>query len=107
MNYFGRPGVEFKMVGKKQTLKEEIIISNVCEYYGLTKKELLSRVRLRNYVEARGIIAYILLYKAGLSSVNVGKILNRSHASILHHAKKVHGFMEFDKEYKELVNSFV
>ena len=103
MNYMSRVGIEFKTVGSKSETSISHLIAKVCNHFDITKNELLGRVRERRMVEARGILSYILLNKRHITSVECGRILKRSHASILHHSKKVEGFICFDADYKRVV----
>lgn len=63
---------------------EQEIISDVADLYGITVDNILSRRRIRRYVEARSVVSYILYYVKGMTTIEVGEILNRTHASILY-----------------------
>jgi len=101
MNYWIMPAVNTRRIKKDQ------VISNVCEYFELSKKELLSSYRGKEVTEARSIIAYILHKKFRLSSTKTGKAINRDHSTVLYFCKKIEGFIEVDKKYKKLINNLI
>lgn len=101
MNYWVMPSVNTKRIKKEQ------VISNVCEYFDISKKELLSSYRGKEVTEARSIIAFILHEKLRISSTKTGQAINRDHSTVLYFCKKIKGFIEVDKNYKELINNLI
>jgi chromosomal replication initiator protein len=101
MNYWSRVGIDYS----SKTI--QTVMEMVCNHFEISQQQLKSKCRLRKFVEARSIISYILHRKYKLTSIEVGHKLNRDHATVLHNCLKIEGFMRFDKDYKELVNSFI
>ena len=84
------------------------LISRVCSHFGITEKELKSKSRLAERVEARRIIAYHL-YNSGskLTYNRIGFMLGKkNHSDAIYLVKKAQDFMDIDDKYKELVMSF-
>lgn len=67
---------------------EQDIISDVADIYGITVDNILSRRRIRRYVDARAVVSYILCATQGFSTNEVGRVLNRNHSSIVYFNKK-------------------
>jgi len=94
MNYISYVGIPF-VVSKDQAF------NSVCKVFELTPMELMSKSRIRNIVEARASLCYILHRKQGLTSLAVGEYLKLNHASVLHHCKNVDNWIEIDENFKE------
>lgn len=72
---------------------EQDIISDVADIYGITVDNILSRRRVRRYVDARAVISYILYYIKGLTTTEVGDVLNRTHASVIYFNRKAEDWL--------------
>ena len=101
MNYQSRVGIEYKTKPNKE------LISNVCKHFEISPAQLKGRSRLRKFMEAREILSYLFIKHQKITSIEAGRLLNRSHCNTLHHSNKVMWQIEFNQEYKELVNSFI
>jgi chromosomal replication initiator protein len=101
LNYWVAPCV------KNAKLDKNKIVENVCEHFDITKTQLRSKRRFRPFVEARSIIGYILTNHTNMILRDIGDKVNRDYSSVIHYNKKVGGFMDVDKNYKDLVNSFL
>lgn len=100
MNYFSRPAVDYE----KPPI--ERVVERVCSHYDLPISQVYVHKRNREIIEARSLIMYLLHKHWGISSTKVGAIFKQDHTTVLHACKKVSGFMDVDKNYKELVNKF-
>lgn len=67
---------------------EQDIISDVADIYGITVDNILSRRRIRRYVDARAVVCYLLCFTQGYSTTEVGKVINRDHSSVVYFNKK-------------------
>ncbi len=67
---------------------EQDIISDVADMYGITVDNILSRRRIRRYVDARAVVCYLLCFTQGYSTTEVGKVINRDHSSVVYFNKK-------------------
>jgi len=85
---------------------EQDIISDVADIYGITVDNILSRRRIRRYVDARAVVCYLLCSIRGFSTTEVGEILNRNHSSIVYFNKKTKDWLMMpiinDRGYKAI-----
>ena len=105
MNYWIAPSFyieELTEETKKQ--KDESVMLKVCNYYGITLKQLTGNSRTRNCVMPRQIISYIFreIFNYGLE--DIGKIINRDHSCVVYNVKNVKNYMDVDKVFKVTVN---
>ncbi len=63
------------------------VIKCVCEYYKIDTKELIGRCRKPNYVIPRHMVQYLMRNELGMNYVEIAKIFNRRHNSIMHGVK--------------------
>ena len=77
----------------------------VCEYFNITRDELLSKTRKRNIVQARQIAMYMsrnLISNCSLSTIGA-EIGGKDHATVLHACTTVSDLMSTDKAFKQYV----
>ena len=77
----------------------------VCEYFNITREELLSKTRKRNIVQARQIAMYMsrnLISNCSLSTIGA-EIGGKDHATVLHACTTVSDLMSTDKTFKQYV----
>lgn len=60
------------------------ILGEVAEEYGFTVQEIRGRDRHQYVMEARHV-AINRLYAAGLDVMDIGRLVNRNHSTILYH----------------------
>lgn len=65
------------------------IITSVCSYYKVSREDLLGKNKRQEIVRARQICAYLMCDMLSLPLVNIGKLLNRDHATIIHARDKI------------------
>lgn len=82
------------------------MVRRVCKHFKVEVSDLKSKRRKRNLVDARAVIGYILHKKQGYASTDIAIFIDQDHSNILHHCKKVQGFMDIDKDWRKLVDSF-
>ncbi len=66
------------------------VLDGVAGFYGLTRQALLSRRRTAEVAQARQI-TMLLLRERGLSYAQVGRLLGRDHATVLHGCARIRG----------------
>jgi len=66
-----------------------LIISQVCKFYSVDESTLRSTQKNRGTAEARQVAIYLIRKLTNLSTPDIGKELNRDHATILYSVKKV------------------
>lgn len=80
------------------------IMEEVADAYGFKVDDLLSRQRISRIAEARAVMCYLLSRHLSMSSTEIGKMLGRNHATILHLVSKVDDMLSFPKMYREHVS---
>lgn len=105
MNYWIAPAFEYK--NKASEIRTDNIIRDVCETYEIELAELMSDTRLRSVVEPRQILFYILHKKLNLTSQKVAKMFGKNHATVLHGANSIKGFMEYDDKLRKRVQNII
>ncbi len=94
-----------KIVGEQQN---EVTIDKVqkvvCDYFNITRDELLSKTRKRQIVQARQIAMYMsrTLINCSLSTIGA-EIGGKDHATVLHACTTVSDLMSTDKSFKQYV----
>ena len=80
--------------------------SSVCEYFGITTEELVSKSRKRQIVQARQIAMYLcrtLLPNCSLSTIGA-QTGGKDHATVLHSCNIVSDMMATDRSFKKYVS---
>lgn len=84
---------------------EDIIIDKVCGYFKVPKSKVISQSRKEEIVYARQIIHYFIREKVKMSFSQIGYITgNCSHSLVLGNHKKVKGWIDVDKHYRNQMN---
>ena len=90
---------QFKLMYSKNY--QNIILQEIANLYDIEDKNYIcSNSRKQNLMYAKRLFVYILRTKFDLSLVEVGKIANLHHASIIHHVRTFEIFKNL-KGYKE------
>lgn len=79
---------------EQETVTPEAVIKSVCSYYKITKADLLGKNKKQEVVRARQICAYLMCEMLSLPLVNVGKLLGRDHATVIHSRNKITEFIK-------------
>ena len=77
---------------------------NLCDYFNISRDELLSKTRKRQIVQARQIAMYMsrTLINCSLSTIGA-EIGGKDHATVLHACTTVNDLMSTDKTFKQYV----
>lgn len=73
------------------------IIDKVAELYGITADEMASPKRYRSYSEARAVVCYVLCTLHNCTFSEVGRMLNKCHATVMYHNHKANDWMRRPK----------
>lgn len=95
---------------KRKANSEELvekIIKRVIVNYRITKDELLSKKRNREFVESRQIIMYAMREKFGYTFREAGAYFGKDHATALYGIRNIKGIMQTDKDFNKLVNELI
>ena len=82
--------------------RSEKIIDICCEYFKVTHFDLCSKSRKHNITFNRQLLIYFLHKNTILSTIIIGKMLNRDHATVLHSCKAINDYM-FYPAYKSII----
>ncbi|VEU70045.1 DnaA ATPase domain-containing protein [Mycoplasmopsis glycophila] len=79
----------FKDVIKEpENITSDIILKTVAKYYAVSVKDILGKSRVSNIVVARHISMIMIKQMLDLSSIEIGKLFNRDHSTVLNAFKK-------------------
>lgn len=95
-----------KIVGEEKIdLSIDKVQKTVCEYFNLTRDDMLSKSRKRQIVQARQIAMYLsrqYISNCSLSTIGA-EIGGKDHATVLHACTTVSDLMATDKTFKKFV----
>ena len=95
-----------KIVGEEQNdVTIDKVQRVVCDYFNITRDDLLSKTRKRQIVQARQIAMYMsrnLISNCSLSTIGA-EIGGKDHATVLHACTTVGDLMATDKTFKQYV----
>ncbi|MDR1729059.1 MAG: chromosomal replication initiator protein DnaA [Prevotellaceae bacterium] len=100
-----------KVVGKSVNITEKAISiisiqEAVCKYYNLTIKDIQTKSRKREVVQARQIAMYLARKHTKNSLSSIGEqIGNRDHATVLHACKTITDLLDIDKGMKQSLDT--
>ncbi len=90
---------------EKKPVNFDMIVEATAEYFNLTPDAVFSKCRQRDINDARQIIMYLCNKLTGLSSVAIGRKLNRQHATVLHGISAVKDRLPIVEELSNAVSS--
>jgi len=100
-------GITEKIVGEEKTdIDMDKVQRTVCDYFNITRDDLLSKSRKRQIVQARQIAMFLsrnLLSNCSLSTIGA-EIGGKDHATVLHACNTVSDLMSTDKVFRKYVN---
>ena len=91
--------IKYKLEFTKE--RDDKIKSEICSRYNLEWNRITSRSRIRINVDARMLYCGLLRYVFRLTFREIGDILNRNHATILHSIEQHDTFVKILKSYKK------
>ena len=84
----------------KKRISTEKIIENVCDFYNISKKEILSKSRKKELVFPRQIIMYLFREELNLSLPSIGiKLGNKDHTTVSYGCEKIGEKIKKDEEF--------
>ncbi|TYB87239.1 MAG: chromosomal replication initiator protein DnaA [Kosmotoga sp.] len=87
----------------------EMIISTIENLLDVERKKIFGKSRKKNVVLARQIFIYVLKNEFGRSITEIGKLINRTHSTVIHSLKKIEKSVSSDSDSSvaDIVNSVV
>ncbi len=89
---------------KQEELQADDIINCVCNFYKVSKADLLSKKKTKEIALARQVGMYLVLEMMSLPQLTVGKIFGRDHATVIYARDKITEQMDTDTKLKIEVN---
>ena len=83
--------------------RRDKLLSKICELYSIGMEDIRSQNRKGNIRDARNLSFYIMYKVLKYTSTFTGEFLNRNHATVLSGANRTADYIQFDKEYEQLV----
>lgn len=100
-------GITEKIVGEeKSDVSIDKVQKTVCDYFNITRDDILSKSRKRQIVQARQIAMYLsrnLITNCSLSTIGA-EIGGKDHATVLHACSTVSDLMSTDKVFRKYVS---
>lgn len=91
---------------KKDTIDASSIIDAVCNYFGISTADLISKKRTKNIVEPRMIAIYLITEFLGLTLDQIGELFGgRDHTTIIHSRDKITEELKTNKRVKIAVTN--
>lgn len=79
------------------------IVSAIVKVTGIEFNRIQSPKRQREIVNARQLFCYFTRKRTELSFSEIGDIINRDHATVIHSVKEIKNLLTYDREFKEIV----
>lgn len=94
------------IVGEERTdVTPDLILKTVCEYFNITRDQLLAQTRKRQIVQARQIAMYEcrnLIPNCSLSTIGA-ELGGKDHATVVHACTTVQDLVQIDKQFRQWV----
>jgi chromosomal replication initiation ATPase DnaA len=81
--------------------KKDIVIRNVCDYYGVTPEEIKGRSRKKKISDSRQMVIFLLVRDYKLTTSKAGLLVRRDHATAIHSVKVIEDRITLYKNIKE------
>ena len=81
---------------KTKVITYEIIIEEVSKHYDISINDIVSNKKNKEIATARQIVMYLCEKLTEDTKTNIGKKMNRDHATVIHNINKVKESLEND-----------
>ena len=85
----------------------EKIVKRVIVSYRITKDELLSKKRNREFVESRQIIMYAMREKFGYTFREIGEYFNKDHSTMIYGINNIKGMAQVNKKFNQELEELI
>ena len=89
---------------KQEALQAEDIINCVCNFYKITKSDMLGKKKNKEFAFPRQIAMYLILDMMNLPKVTVANIFKRDHATVIYAGDKIAEQMKTDNRLSVEIN---
>ncbi|MBR6287343.1 MAG: chromosomal replication initiator protein DnaA [Bacteroidaceae bacterium] len=91
-----------KTTAEKKPLTIDEIVKKVCDFYKVSKEDIATKSRKKNFVQARQVSMYLAQKYTGSSLSVIGKFIGkRDHATVLYACNQVQDRINIDNAFKE------
>lgn len=88
---------------EKKPINFEMIVETTAEHFRLNPDTLFSKNRMRDINDARQVIMYLSHKHTNLSSIVIGRKLNRQHGTVLHGIKVIEERLQLESDLNNLI----
>jgi len=89
---------------KQEELQAEDIINCVCNFYKISKNDMLGKKKNKEFVLPRQVSMYLILDMMSLPQMTVGKFFGKDHATVIYARDKIEKQMKTDTKLSVEVN---
>ena len=79
----------------------------VCNYYDISKKDVISQKRKEEIVEAREVVCYIFRNTTFFTFNKIGLIMNKNHSSVLSSSRQAKKYYDKGGIYKTIIDELI
>ena len=112
MSYWTVPSKELAKMKYNRMSHATQFIEDVCNFYGLSKAELVGKRRQRHIVKARYIAIYLIRKRTDLTLSAIGHIFHRDHTTVIYAVQTIEEVLslkyenDFQDEIKKVLLLF-
>lgn len=92
---------------KTKVITYEIIIDEVSKHYNISVNDIISNKKNKEIATARQIVMYLCEKLTEDNKTNIGKKMNRDHATVIHNINKVKESIENDPTFEKNIDSLI
>ena len=89
---------------KQEALQAEDIINCVCNFYKISKNDMLGKKKNKEFAFPRQISMYLILDMMNLPKVTVANIFKRDHATVIYASDKIADQIKMDNKLAVEIN---
>jgi chromosomal replication initiation ATPase DnaA len=89
ISFYVYPGLSFPLDNELKQL-----LFWVCNEAGVTLEEAMSKSRVRDIADARGVYCYLARKHTGYSFREIGDLIGLSHDAVIHYVNRVAGLID-------------
>jgi chromosomal replication initiator protein len=82
------------------------IMEQLCQHYGVTQQNVLSKSRKREFVQVRQLAMYLAQKYTKMPSSRIGMLIgNRDHSTVIHSCSAIEQRLKVDKSFRDELQS--
>ena len=82
------------------------IMERVCQHYGVTQQQVISKSRKREFVQVRQVAMYLAQKHTKMPASRIGLLIgSRDHSTVIHSCSTIEKRLKVDKTFAEELNS--